>query len=126
MTPTLVGADTENRPILDRRIWLRRPVRWIAGVDPIIKEFRFVEIGLDFVKLQLLKVSIFFLWRNGRTHLRVRRLFQVATLVHGGFLFQVARGAASRLASIEPKNILGTGREVDPPAGAVFRPQADF
>ena len=31
-----------------------------------------------------------------------------------------------RLASIEPKNILGTGREVDPPAGAVFRPQADF
>ena len=34
-------------------------MRWIAGVDPIIKEFRFVEIGLDFVKLQLLKVSIF-------------------------------------------------------------------
>ena len=62
----LVGPRTKNRPILDRRIWLRRPVRWIAGVDPIIKEFRFVEIGLDFVKLQLLKVSIFFLWRNGR------------------------------------------------------------
>ena len=65
-------------------------MRWIAGVDPIIKEFRFVEIGLDFVKLQLLKVSIFFLWRNGRTHLRVRRLFYVTALFHGGFLFQVA------------------------------------
>ena len=26
-----------------------------------------------------------------------------------------------RLASIEPENVLATGREVDPPAGAVFR-----
>ena len=31
-----------------------------------------------------------------------------------------------RLASIEPENVLAPGREVDPPAGGVFRPQADF
>ena len=44
----------------------------------------------------------------------------------GAKRFFVSGCMGRRPTSIEPENVLAPGREVDPPAGAVFRPQADF